>query len=299
MEENSLRLAGFADEAADSIEGQCAVLRHLGWSNIELRAVDGKQIPDLSEAEFDHVLGTLDANGISVCSLGSNIANWGQSILSPFEDTRSLVERTLPRAKALGTRFLRIMSYRILSDEEGRVLEDQKENEIFRRLRYIVNAFLDEGIVPVHENCFTYGGLSYEHTLKLLENVPSLRLVFDTGNPPIDVDARTPFPYSYQSSYEFFRAVRPYISHVHIKDSWMGEDGKEHYTFPGEGRGDVEKIVTELEREGYDGFYSMEPHMAVVFHDSSVHSSESVRSDNFYEYGRRFEALLERVQKSL
>ncbi len=297
--ENVLRLAGFADEAADSIEGQCAVLRHLGWSNIELRAVDGKQVADLSEDEFDHVLTTLEENGISVCSLGSNIANWGQSILSPFEDTKSLVERTLPRAKALGAKFVRIMSFKIQTDSEGRVLADQNEEEIFRRLRYITNAFSDEGILPVHENCFSYGGLSYEHTLKMLEHVPGLRLVFDTGNPPIDVDVRTPFPYSYQSSYEFFKAVRPYISHVHIKDSWKGEDGTEHFTFPGEGKGDVEKIVTELERDGYDGYYSMEPHMAVVFHDKSVHSSEKVRSENFYEYGRRFEALLDKVQKSL
>ncbi|MBR1918373.1 MAG: sugar phosphate isomerase/epimerase [Spirochaetales bacterium] len=293
------RLAGFADEASSSIEGQCAVLRNLGWSSIELRTVDEKQIVDLDEKEFEHVLETLDENGISVCSLGSNIANWAQSILTPFEETKSLVERTLPRAKALKASFVRIMSFRIQTDSENRVLEDQNEKEIFRRLRYITDAFADEKIQAVHENCFSYGGLSYEHTLKLLENVPGLRLVFDTGNPPIDIDARTPFPYSYQSSYEFFNAVRPYISHVHIKDSWIGKDGSEHYTFPGEGRGDVERIVTELERDGYDGFYSIEPHMAVVFHDSSVHSSPKERSDNFYEYGRRFEALLERVRKSL
>ena len=57
---DKLRLGGFADEASDSIEGQCRVLKALCWSNIELRAVNGKQIADLSEDEFQHVLETLN-----------------------------------------------------------------------------------------------------------------------------------------------------------------------------------------------------------------------------------------------
>ena len=85
------RLAGFADEAEDSIVGQCSALKRLGWSNIELRTVDKKQIVDLSEEEFHFVLDTLSSEGVSVCSLGSNVANWGQSILAPFEETKALV----------------------------------------------------------------------------------------------------------------------------------------------------------------------------------------------------------------
>ncbi|MBQ0072457.1 MAG: sugar phosphate isomerase/epimerase [Spirochaetales bacterium] len=291
--DNLLRFAGFADEASDSIEGQCRVLKALGWSHIELRGVNGKQICDLSEEEFQHVLETLKKEGIQVCSLGSNIANWGQSILAPMDETIALVERTVPRAKALGAKYMRIMSYSILTEEGGIVLEDQKEEERFRRLRYITDTLLEAGITPVHENCFTYGGLSYEHTLKLLENVPGLKLVFDTGNPPIDVDVRTGFPYSYQSAWEFYEAVKPYIAHVHIKDSWCDEKGGEHYTFPGEGKGDVVRIVEDLERSGYTGFYSMEPHMAVVFHDKSKVSSEEARMANFQEYGKRFMELYE------
>lgn len=293
--DNKLRLIGFADEASDSIEGQCRVLKELGWSGIELRAVEGKQLADLTEEEFLHVKETLDQEGIKVCSLGSNVANWGQSILAPKEDTIALVEKTVPRAVALGARYMRVMSYSILTDGEGRVLPDQKEEERFDRMRYITSVLLDNGIVPVHENCFTYGGLSYEHTLKLVENVPGLKLVFDTGNPPIDVDVRTGFPYKNQSSWEFYQNVKEFIAHVHIKDSWKA-DGVEHYTFPGEGKGDVERIVRDLEKNGYQGYYSMEPHMAVVFHDKSKVSSEDARTANFLEYGRRFMDILSAAQ---
>ncbi|MGN1190079.1 MAG: sugar phosphate isomerase/epimerase family protein [Candidatus Ornithospirochaeta sp.] len=291
----SSRLMGFTDEAADSIQGQCNAVKALGWSNIELRTVDKKQIVDLTDEEFANVMDTLSKEGVSVCSLGSNVANWGQSILAPFEDTKSLVKKTAERAALLGAKFVRIMSYSILQTEEGRVLEDQKEEERFERLRWIVDTFMDKGVIPVHENCFTYGGLSPEHSLKLVEKVPGMKLVFDTGNPPIDVDLRTPYPYYYQDSWEFYTAVKPYIAHVHIKDSYKDENRVEHYTFPGEGKGSVKRIVADLEKSGYTGYYSMEPHMAVVFHDKSVSASEKARTDNFIEYGKRFMSLLESI----
>ncbi len=285
------RLGGFTDEAADSIEGQVEVLKCLGWSQIELRTVNKKQIADLSEKEFDHTLEVLSDNEINVMSLGSNIANWGQSILSPFEETKELVAKTLPRAVALKAEYVRIMSYSILTDDRKRILDNQFEEERFKRLNFIVSSFLDKGIVPLHENCFTYGGLSYEHTLKLLDNVKALKLVFDTGNPPIDVDARSGYPYRYQNSFEFYSNVKQFIAHVHIKDSYIDKASNECYTYPGEGKGDVLQIVNDLEESGYKGYYSMEPHMALVFHNSAIKHSEDERINNFIEYGKRFMKL--------
>lgn len=288
-----MRLAGFADEASDSIEGQVSALNELGWKNVELRTVSKKQICDLDNEEFAHAERVLKDNGISVCSLGSNIASWAQSILFPFDDTKELVAATLSRAKALGAKYIRIMSFSIITDQDGKVSSDQHEEERFMRLRWIVDEFDRNGITAVHENCFTYGGLSYEHTLKLIEKVPGLKLVFDTGNPPIDVDVRTSFPYKYQNSYEFYENVKPYIAHVHIKDSWKDDAGTEHYTFPGEGHGDVIAIVQGLESSGYTGFYSIEPHMEVVFHDKSKSSNASDRMNNFVSYGRKLEYILD------
>lgn len=289
------RLAGFTDEASDSIEGQIAVLKALGWSAMELRAVNHVPAHDLPQDEFEHVVAALKEADIKVCSLGSGIANWGHSVTAPFEKTKQTVLRTIPRMQALGTKLVRIMSYSILTDAQGRVLEDQLEAERFRRMRWICDVFQDAGITAVHENCFTYGGLSWEHTLRLCDAVPGLRLVFDTGNPPIDVDARTPFPYASQDSLEFYEHVKDLIVHVHIKDSSLDEQGNERYFFPGEGEGHVAEIVARLERDGYDGWYSMEPHMAVVFHDASVQATEDQRRENFITYGRKFERLFHRV----
>ena len=48
-------LTGFADEAANGIDGQIKAVKELGWSNIEARSIDGVNIHDLSDEQFDDV----------------------------------------------------------------------------------------------------------------------------------------------------------------------------------------------------------------------------------------------------
>ena len=52
-------LTGFADEAADTLAGQIKATKALGWKCIEARSVGGKNVHDLSEADFDKLRGGL------------------------------------------------------------------------------------------------------------------------------------------------------------------------------------------------------------------------------------------------
>jgi len=289
-------LTGFADEAADGILEQIAVIKKLGWNAIELRAVDKIIAHDLPEEAFAKVADALDENGISVACLGSGIANWGTSLAQPFEQTRATVLRTIGRMQRLRTNLVRIMSYKVIQDSDGRLMEDQLLTERFERMNWICQTFLDQGLTPVHENCHTFGGMSYEHTLLLLEKVPGLKLVFDTGNPPLTIDARSSFPYSMQDSWDFYNNVKDHIVHVHIKDAYLDADGyTERYCYPGEGNGQVGEIVNDLVDRGYTGYYSIEPHMEVVFHDDSAKSTGTRRINNFLEYAKRFETMLQTI----
>ncbi|MBV5346377.1 MAG: TIM barrel protein, partial [Rhodoferax sp.] len=197
-----MRLSGFADEASDGIDGQIEVTRALGWSFIEARSIDHINIHDLSEPAFEEVRRKLDASGIRINCFGSTIANWSKSVDEAFGETLATVERAIRRMKVLDVPYVRIMSYAILTDEMGRALADQKKEERFRRLREICARFLDAGITPVHENCFNFGGMSWEHSLEMLAAVPGLKLVFDTGNPGLTPDFRKPFPYPNQDARE-------------------------------------------------------------------------------------------------
>jgi sugar phosphate isomerase/epimerase len=293
-------LTGFADEAADSLTGQIEAIKALGWENIEARSIRGKNIHDISDEEFEDAYRELDEKGVRINCFGSTLANWGKAVSGPFDETLAAVSRAIPRMKRSGARLIRIMSYSVLRDAEGRALPDQQDADRFLRLREIVRRFTDAGLVPVHENCLTYGGMSISHTLRLLENVPGLKVVFDTGNPPLTPDFSKPYPYPMQDSWEFYKAVKEHIAYVHIKDArWDPDTRKEIYTYPGEGDGHVLEIVGDLLRGGYDGGFSIEPHMEVVFHDPAVRSAADARFENYVEYGRRFMKILKSLGRPL
>jgi sugar phosphate isomerase/epimerase len=280
-------LTGFADEAATDLAGQIRATRELGWECIEARNIGGKNIHDLTDAEFDAACAALQKAGVRINCFGSAIANWGKKIDEPFDASVAEARRAIPRMQRLGTRLIRIMSFAVRTEE------DQMEAERFRRLRELQRMFADAGLTPVHENCMNYGGMSWQHTLKLLEHVPGLKLVFDTGNPVFTDDRSQPPPLPKQSAWEFYKHVREHVAYVHVKDGyWDLKANKAVFTFPGEGHGDVRRIVADLLRTGYDGGFSMEPHLAVVAHDPSVTSPDAIRYANYVEYGRRFMRLL-------
>jgi len=286
----NMYLTGFADEAANDIAGQIRATRALGWSRIEARNVDGRNLHDLPDAAFDAVCGALQAAGVSVNCFGSAIANWGKKIDEPFDSSLAEARRAIPRMQRLGTKLIRIMSFAV---REG---EDQMEAERFRRLRELQRMFTDAGLTPVHENCMNYGGMSARHTLRMLEEVPGLKLVFDTGNPVFSDDRSQASPFPKQSAWAFYERVRDHVVYVHIKDGRWDVSGKSVFTFPGEGDGDVRRIVADLLRRGYDGGFSIEPHLAVVHHDPTITSPDAIRFANYVEYGRRMMALLDEAR---
>ncbi|MEM9418595.1 MAG: sugar phosphate isomerase/epimerase [Planctomycetota bacterium] len=291
-------LTGFADEAANDIEGQVKAIQTLGWSHIELRGVNGQNITDIPEADFEHVVEHLNANNITVNALGSTVCNWSKSILEPMDKDWEEIERAIPRMKALGTRYVRIMSFAVLKD---RAVDDQLADERVDRLRRVVDRFAEEGLQALHENCANYGGMGWPFTLELIEKVPGLQLIFDTANPATTIDRTKPVQTVTQSSWEFYQNVREHIAHVHIKDGRFIRDLPDSvfedadYVWPGEGDGDVKRIVADLYASGYSGGLSIEPHLDVVFHDRSKKSSDQARFDGFVEYGRRLEQLIEEI----
>lgn len=283
-------LTGFADEAATDIDGQIRATKELGWKHIESRNIDGVNIHDISDADFDIVYGKLADAGISINCFGSAIANWAKDIRKPFDVDLESAKRAVKRMTRLGTKLIRIMSYPPIPDVD---MEHQMAEERFSRLRTLVSMFLDAGLQPVHENCMNYGGQGWKYTLEMLDAVPGLKLVFDTGNPVNTEDRENPG--HHQSSWDFYEHVRDHVVYIHIKDGVRLEDGSTKWCWCGEGDGDVKRVIKDALSRGYDGGISMEPHMAVVAHDSSVKAADEIKFANYVEYGRRFEALLKEI----
>lgn len=290
---------GFADEASPSLDRQIQATKELGWSNIEARSLFGKNLGTISDAEFELLQQKLSEAGVSINCYGSAVANWANPITESPEKSYAELRTALPRMRKLGTGMIRIMSFAVPQELKARAWEF--EEEVVKRLQVIVRMAEDAGVVCVHENCMNWGGLSYEHTLRLCDRLassPSFRLVFDTGNPVFNDDySKTPL--KKQSSWEFYSKVRDFVVYIHIKDGKFLEDGTMKYTFGGEGDGDVRRILTDAFSRGYDGGISIEPHMNKVFHDPDASVNERLSYENYVEYGKRMMALVDDIRKTL
>ena len=285
-------LTGIADEASQDIKTQIEVTRQLGWNAIESRFINGKNIHDLSEDVFDEVCETLDGSGVYINAFGSAIANWGKDVRDDFSITEAEINRTIPRMKRLGAKFVRVMSYKVV---EG--VELMAEERI-KRLKLILDAFTAEGITVVHENCMNYGGMSWQHTLELIDSLPGLKLVYDTGNPVFAKD-RSKEGHPWQDPWEFYEKVKAHIAYIHVKDCKEpspNSNGKEVYAYPGDGQGQVKKVMTDLMKSGYDGGISIEPHLAAVFNDSDANTgSKEDPIDIYLKYGRQLMEMLNSI----
>jgi sugar phosphate isomerase/epimerase len=287
-------LTGFADEAARDLETQIQATREIGWRRISARGVNGANLHELAQDEFDRVADQLDEAGIIIPEFGSLIGNWGKKITSDFDVTLAEIERAIPRMHRLNTKMIRVMSY--AQEPWG---EDQNEEERFRRLREIHARFADEGLQAIHENCMNWGGFSPEHTLRLIQEVPGIKLVFDTANPVFQLDRSKPLAdgsFPWQDPLEFYQKVKEHIVHVHIKDCTnppQGESEPATYTLPGQGQGKVREILTALKNDGYSGGLAIEPHVATVFHAVDGQEPDWQQCyDSYVEYGHATNELV-------
>ena len=284
-----MKFTGFADEAAPDLATQIKATQELGWQYISARGIDGKNMHDLSDSEFDTARGQLEDAGIRIAEFGSLIGSWSKNIKSDFALTLDEVDRAIPRMQQLGTNIVRVMSY--AQQPWG---ENQYEQERFRRLREITKRFSDAGLITAHENCMNWGGFSSAHTLRLIEEVPGLKLIFDTGNPVFQKDRSIPEPQPWQDAWQFFQAVREHIIHIHIKDcrNPINDEVEPEYVFPGEGQAYIPAIIDDLKQSNYDGFIAIEPHVATVFHAKAddVDWDQCYRS--YIEYGRQLDSLI-------
>ena len=299
-----IKLTGIADEAGASLDVQIKAHQELGWDSIESRGVeiDGVKgnLHEIPDAVFDKVVARLEEAGMKVSGFGSLIGNWGKKIGDDFSITEAEINRAIPRMQRLGAKLIRVMSYAVCKDDSGADLAEQFADERIKRMRVVNQRFADAGITVVHENCMNWGGMSPSYVKRMAEAVPGMKWVFDTGN-PVFIDDRDR-PGHKQDAWEMYQTIKPFMAHVHVKDGrWIKEKNDAEYTFPGEGEGQTERIMKDLVDTGYQGYISIEPHVAVVFHGPgaadgfSPEQKAKEQYDTYIKYGRMLEAMLKRL----
>src|SRR6185437_15300426 len=125
-------------------------------------------------------------------------------------------------------------------------------DEVLRRMSALATLAEPTGIVLLHENEKDIYGDVPERVLDIVESVGSdqLRLAWDAAN-YVQVGV-TPFTDAYPR-------LRPYTDYIQIKDALLATG---EVVPAGQGDGQVRETMAALHTDGFDGFFSMEPHLA-------------------------------------
>ncbi len=272
------KISGFADEIDGSLDRQIEVLKELGQTYIELRSADEINVSDLTIPQAQSVKEKLNKAGIRVSSLGSPIGKIG--ILDDFEPHMEKLAHTLELAQLFETSYIRMFSFYI-PEGEG---PERYTDEVCRRTEKMIAAAEKKGIILLHENEKGIYGDKAIRCQKLMEKFSSAyyKAVFDFAN----------FVQCGQDTIEAYEMLKPYIAYVHVKDA-LGENGE--VVLAGDGDGNVRKILGELERSGYDGFLSLEPHLTLFagFEKLEKAGADKIRTDKVAAYKAAYGRLQE------
>lgn len=238
-------LTGFADEVDPDFDLQLSTITDLGLRHIEFRSAWGVNVLDLTDAQLATARSAMDAAGVSVSSVGSPIGKI--LITDDFAPHLDRMRRCTEVADALGSANVRIFSFFIPSGDDPASHRD----EVLRRMDALAAIGADAGLQLLHENeKEIYGDIPQRcHDIVTSVDSPALRLVWDNAN-FVQCGVK-PFD-------EGFELLRPFVHYVHVKDARFADN----VVVPaGEGDGQLVETMTGFRDTGFDGYFSLEPHL--------------------------------------
>lgn len=240
-------LSGFGDEIDPDPAVQTAVLQALGARHIEVRSAWHTNIVDLDDEQLDRLAKVFAERGMGASAIASPIGK--VDVLSDQGTELARLGRAVAAAHRLGARYIRLFSF---YRAEGVAVEDIRDT-VLTRMRAFADLAEREQVVLVHENEKDIYGDVPERVLDLIEAVgsESLRVAWDNAN-FVQCGVR-PFTDGYAM-------LRPHLEYLQVKDA-LAESGE--VVPAGEGDGELLETVTALRDDGYVGFASLEPHLAI------------------------------------
>lgn len=241
-------LSGFADEIADDFETQLDLVTKLGLRYIEFRSAWGVNILDLDEAQLDRAQAMLAERNVKVSSIGSPIGKI--FIDEPFEPHLERAKHAVAVAQRFDAPYIRMFSFFLREGMDPASVRD----EVISRLRALAAVAEAGGVVLLHENEKDIYGDTPERCLDILKSVNSaaFRSTWDSSN-FVQVCGPNPFDAGWTM-------LRPYIDYMQIKDC-VAATGE--VVTAGRGDGQLRETIAALKADGFDGFFSLEPHLGV------------------------------------
>lgn len=243
-------ISGFADEISHDLTEQISLLTSLHISHVEFRSAWGTKVLDLDSAQLEEAKEFLSAARISVSSIGSDLGKI--QITDPFDSHLKRAAHAIDVARHFDTRYIRMFSFFIPEGDDPAFYRD----EVMSRTRAMVELAEKAGITLLHENEKDIYGDTPQRVADLMRTIdsPNYRAIFDPAN-YVQVGV--------QPAVEAYPIVKEFTEYIHCKDASASiiVDGLNKVVPSGEGDGQMRELFRALERDGYDGFLSIEPHL--------------------------------------
>jgi sugar phosphate isomerase/epimerase len=241
-------LSGFADEISPDLDEQLAVLAAESISNLELRSVWSTNVADLDDAQLARLRRQLDESGVHVSAIGSPIGKI--QIDAPLAPELERLRRVADVACELGTTLVRVFSFFIPQTQDPEVYRAR----VIDRMGQLAALAAERGLVLAHENEKQIYGDRPERCADIIASVgsPALRATFDAAN-FVQCGVR---PHS-----DAYELLRPYLAYVQIKDALTATG---EVVPAGQGDGQVRETLAELRDSDFQGYLSLEPHLAMA-----------------------------------
>ncbi len=195
-------LCAFADEAGSKLSEQIAAMKENRIPYLEIRGVNGENIADFSKEKAQEIKRQLDANGLSVWSLGSPYGKI--KITEDFAPHLEQFKRGLELADILGTKRIRLFSFYVPAGHGS-----AEKEEVMARLAAFCRAAAGSGILLCHENEKGIYGDTAPRCAQIHQEFPEIKAVFDPAN----------FIQCGQDTKEAWELLSPYVEYMHIKDA--------------------------------------------------------------------------------
>lgn len=235
----------FADEIDSSVDKQIALMKELGLEWIEFRSGDGKGVAEYTQKEALALKKKLDDSHIRLSAVGSPIGKI--DITADFAPHFDAFRHICELAGIWETPRIRCFSFFIPEKEEAEKYRD----EVLRRTAAMVEYAAGKNLVLLHENEKGIYGDNAARCLDLMREFygDSYQATFDFAN----------FVQCGQDTLEAWELLKDYTAYIHVKDAVWGTG---EVVPVGMGDGHVKQILTLLDQRGFEGFLSLEPHLA-------------------------------------
>jgi len=244
-------LSAFADEISPDPQVQVDNLRSCGVRHIEFRSILGTNVLALTDLQIREFKALLDKNGFKLSAIGSPLGKI--RIDEPFAPHLDKLRRAIELCKVFDTPNIRVFSYYPPLNMDWDDCGDYRR-EVLDRMWQKCKVAAKAGVRLLHENEHRIYGDSPERVVDVMATIleqvetPTLVAVYDPAN----------YVVCGHDPWDAWQRTKQWTKHFHIKD-W--KKGEQHGSLPGEGDGQISRVIQDVVGMGYDGFATMEPHL--------------------------------------